>query len=139
VESQVKTHISLASLLVILLAIAVGCTTTVSPPGHIELSATEFDFGTVLKTEPVSQAFRVRNVGQGMLEITTVSTSCGCTTAAVSSRRLAPGETADLLVTYDPRVHGGQTGQFMRVVYVRSDDPDTPEASLTMRVTVVEP
>jgi hypothetical protein len=44
-----------------------------------------------------------------------------------------------LLVTYDPLAHDGATGQFLRLVYVRSNDPDTPEASLTLRVTVVEP
>jgi hypothetical protein len=52
---------------------------------------------------------------------------------------LAPGETAQLRVAYDPQAHVGATGQFMRVVYIRSDDPDVPEATLTIRVTVVEP
>jgi hypothetical protein len=78
-------------------------------------------------------------VGRGELEITGVSTSCACTTAEVGSRHLGPGRATDLTVTYDPQVHGGETGEFMRVVYVRSDDPDTTEASLTIRVTVVEP
>ena len=42
-------------------------------------------------------------------------------------------------MTYDPLAHDGATGDFMRLVYIRSDDLDTPEASLTIRVTVVEP
>jgi hypothetical protein len=42
-------------------------------------------------------------------------------------------------VTYDPQAHDGQTGTFMRVVYVRSNAPETPEASLTIRVTAVDP
>jgi len=82
----------------------------------------------------------VTNVGQGPLEITGVSTSCGCTTAQIGIRRLSPGAATDLKVTYDPQAHDGATGEFMRVVYVRSsNDPDTPEASLTIWVTVVEP
>ncbi len=81
----------------------------------------------------------MRNVGRGELAITGVSTSCGCTTAEIDDRQLAPGETTDLKVTYDPLAHNGATGQFMRLVYVRSNDPDTPEASLTIRVAVVEP
>jgi hypothetical protein len=117
----------------------VGCTATAGSPGEIELSASEFDFGTIPNTGPVSRTFQVRNVGRGELEISGVSTSCGCTTAEVSTRRLPPGAASDLTVTYDPQVHDGETGQFMRVVYVRSDDPDTPEASLTVRVTVVQP
>lgn len=42
-------------------------------------------------------------------------------------------------MTYDPRVHGGETGTFLRQVYIRSNDPETPEAVLTLRVTVVAP
>ena len=123
----------------LILAVAVGYAALPQLPGQIELSAVEFDLGTVPNTGPVSHAFQVRNVGRGPLEISGVSTSCGCTSAEISDLRLRPGETTDLLVTYDPLAHDGATGQFLRLVYVRSDDPDTPEASLTLRVTVVEP
>jgi len=125
-------------LLTVLLTLAAGCTAVTRSPGKIELSASEFDFGTTGSTGPVSQTFQVRNVGLGMLEITGVSTSCGCTTAQVSSRSLGPGQSADLTVTYDPQAHGGAVGKYLRIVYVRSDAPETPEASLTIRVTVVE-
>ena len=121
------------------LAILTVACTPIKHPGQIELGQTEFDFGTIPNTKPVSQAFQVHNVGKGPLEITGVSTSCGCTTARVDKERLEPGETASLTVTYDPQAHGGQTGRFMRVAYIRSDDPETPEASLTIRVTVTAP
>ena len=129
----------LAVLLTLASVTAGGCATATRSPGRIELSAREYDLGTVPNTGPVSQVFQVRNVGRGELEITGVSTSCGCTAAEVADRNLAPGEATDLTVTYDPQVHGGETGEFLRVVYVRSSDPDTPEASLMIQVTVVEP
>lgn len=110
-----------------------------SGPGQIELSTTVFDFGSIPNTEPVTKEFQVRNVGQGPLEISGVSTSCGCTTAEVDSRHLEPGESATLRVTFDPLVHNGELGRYLRMVYVRSDDPVTPEASLTFWVTVVAP
>ena len=133
---QKRATIGLALLGMLLLVLATGCA---QRPGRIELSVVEYDFGTIPNTRPVSQVFEVRNTGQGVLEIAGVSTSCGCTTAEVDARQLAPGETTDLRVTYDPQAHGGATGQFMRQVYLRSDDPDTPEVSLTFRVTVVAP
>ena len=136
---RVGTAFAPAILLMLVLAVATGCTVAAQSPGKIELSATEFDFGTIPNTESVSQVFQVRNLGGEKLEITGVSTSCGCTTAETGSRSLSPGEVTDLTVTYDPQAHDGATGEFMRVVYVRSDDPDTPEATLTIRVTVVEP
>ena len=125
---------SICSLVLALIAVT-GCA---ERPGQIGLSATEYDFGTIPNTNPVSQVFEIRNTGRGKLEISGVSTSCGCTTAAIDKSQLAPDESAQLTVTYDPQAHSGATGQFMRIVYVRSDDPDTPEATLTIRVTVVE-
>ena len=132
---QKRATIELISLGLLLLALTIGCT---GQPGQIELSATEYDFGTIPNDKAVTHVFEVRNVGRGKLEIAGVSTSCGCTTAEVDKRQLAPGETAKLEVTYDPQAHGGATGQFMRVVYIRSDDPNIPEATLTVRVTVAE-
>ncbi len=132
---QKRTTIVLASLGLLVLALVAGCA---QQPGQVELSATEYDFGTIPNNKPVSEVFEVRNVGRGKLEITGVSTSCGCTTADVDKRQLAPGEMAELVVTYDPQAHDGATGQFMRIVYVRTDDPGVPEATLTIRVTVAE-
>lgn len=128
-----------ALALLVLLAGAAGCAADAPGPGRIALSATDFDLGIIPNTEPVSHTFEVRNIGEGWLEITGVSTSCGCTTADVARHRLAPGEATDLVVTFDPRAHGGETGTFLRQVYIRSNDPETPEAVLTLRVTVSAP
>ncbi|NIN66939.1 MAG: DUF1573 domain-containing protein [Anaerolineae bacterium] len=128
----------MALLIVVLVVVAFGFMNPAQSPGQIELSATEFHFGTIPNSEPVSQAFEVRNVGPSWLEITGVSTSCACTTAEIDDHRLAPGEVTDLTVTYDPQVHDGETGDFVRQVYIRSNDPATPEARLTIRVTVVQ-
>jgi hypothetical protein len=138
-EKQVAATLVLCGLLIQLLILAVGCTANAESPGQIELSATEFDFGAVPNDKPVSQVFQVRNAGRGPLEILGLSTSCGCTTAEIDDHRLAPGATTNLTVTYDPQAHDGATDEFMRIVYVRSDDPATAEATLTLRVKVVDP
>ncbi|HUW09124.1 MAG TPA: DUF1573 domain-containing protein [Anaerolineae bacterium] len=157
-----RTHsaLGLTALLALTLAAITGCTSVAgSPerlepgateaasevqtdeglatvPGRVELSTADFDFGTIPNTEPVSRVFQVRNAGEGNLEISGLSTSCGCTSAEIANRSLRPGEATDLTVTYDPGAHDGATGEFMRVVYVRTNDPDTPEARLTIHVTV---
>jgi len=128
-----------ATVVILGLAAAAGYAALPEAPGRIELSATEFDFGTVPNTGAISQTFQVRNGGEGSLDIDGVSTSCGCTTAEIARRELAPGESTELTVTYDPLAHDGALGEFMRVIYLQSDDPDTPEATLTVRVKVVEP
>jgi len=138
-QKRIIIAIVLTTLVVLVAAVAVGYAALPHAEGQIELSATEFDFGTIPNTGPVSEVFQVRNVGDGPLEISGVSTSCGCTAAEVGSWRLAAGTSTDLTVTYNPLAHDGATGEFVRLVYVRSDDPETPEASLIVRVTVVEP
>ncbi len=133
----VRMALPLVALLVMGLVAAVAYARATAGPGQIELSATQFDWGSVPNSGPASHDFQVRNVGRGWLDITGVSTSCGCTTAEVTNTHLAPGQSTTLHVTFDPLVHNGETGKFMRVVYVRSTDVKAPEASLTFWVTVV--
>ncbi len=134
--SRVLVIVGLSTLILA----AAGCSVAPGgPPGSIQLSVSEFDFGTIPNSGPVRHVFQVRNIGEGELLIESVSTSCGCTTAEINSHSLAPGATADLQVTYDPLAHAGATGEFMRQVFVRSNDPDTPEVVLTLWVTVEEP
>jgi hypothetical protein len=138
---QKRLGIAMALMVAVglVLPTATACAGAARGPAKIELSAAAFDFGAIPNTDPVSQVFQVRNVGESELEIVGVSTSCGCTTAEVDTRRVARGQEADLTVTYDPQVHAGETGEYLRMVYVRSNDPEMPEASLEIRVTVVEP
>ncbi len=131
--------LTLTGLSILAVAVVFGNEAVNRSSGRIELSVTEYDFGTIPNTMPVSQVFQVRNIGRRTLEITGVSTSCGCTSAEINESNLLPGEETDLKVTYDPLAHHGTLGKLTRQVYVRSNDPDTPEAVLTIRMTVVEP
>jgi hypothetical protein len=119
-----------------------GCTGAVpnvlAQPSRIEITPAAWDFGTIPPTTKVSHSFTVNNVGEGILEIMGVATSCGCTTAEVDGTRLKPGQNTPLLVTYDPQVHGGTPGRYRRVIYVRSNDAETPEAQVEIHVTVSE-
>jgi hypothetical protein len=138
---RIRRHPWRAGALALALVLAVAGVVVVwaSPVdrhGRIELSDSDFSFGIIPNAAPVSEAFQVRNVGEGTLHILGVSTSCGCTTAEIGARVLDPGEVTDLRVTFDPQAHGGATGVFTRLVYVRSDDPERPEISLVVHVQV---
>jgi len=118
---------------------AYGCSSASSKtPGTIEVSPREWDFGPIPPDSPVRHNFTVRNVGQGVLRILGVTTSCGCTKAEVEKDTLRPGEQTILRVIYDPRVHGGKAGRFFRQVYIRSTDPEQPEVAVDIYVTVEE-
>lgn len=60
-----------------------------------------YDFGEVSQGDKVVYSFRFRNAGDELLEISSVSSSCGCTAALLSSRRIAPGETGEIKATFD--------------------------------------
>jgi len=109
-----------------------------SEPPRIAVTPPEFDFGDVGPELAVSHVFTVTNTGGAVLDISGVSTSCGCTTAAIEAAQLQPGESTALTVTFDPQAHDGATGRFLRLVYLRSNDPQTPETQVQLWVTVTD-
>jgi hypothetical protein len=40
---------------------------------------------------------------------------------------------------FDPLAHDGTLGEFLRVVYIRTNDPQMPEATQTIRVSAEQP
>lgn len=106
-------------------------------PPKIEITPTSYDFGIIPYTK-VETDFQVRNAGGSTLEITSVSTSCGCTTAAIESKTILPGESTRLHVTFDPRLMG-EEGEIFRIVYIKSNDPKHPEVEIELRGKVVKP
>ncbi len=96
---------------------------------EIEITPKSFDFGEIEYGEIVKYTFKVRNLGEEVLEIKRVATSCGCTTAEVTKDRIVPGEEADLNVTYDTGAMSGShaKGNQDRIIYVKSNDPINPQ------------
>ena len=88
--------------------------------------------------KPLELTYSIRNDGDSPLIIEKISTSCGCTYAEVDSDTLAPGETTTLRVTLDP-VEDNLYGNVARVIYLRSNDPQTPEAEVEFRVKILKP
>lgn len=105
---------------------------------QIVIEPKSFDFGKVEFGKTVEHTFTVKNTGGEPLEIKRVSTSCGCTQAEINKEKIEPGETASLLVTYDSGAMGKSIlgKRIQRFVYVRSNDPQTPQAEVTIYVRV---
>jgi hypothetical protein len=96
----------------------------------VELLDPVHDFGAVMEGQPVSHTFKVRNAGGAELLIDHVQTTCGCTVAEPSRKRLKPGEEAEIAVTFDTRY---QKGHRQRVITLYSNDPQTPSATMTLQ------
>lgn len=115
-------------------------TAPIPPEGPPKLVLAEhfYDFGTIPATNPVEHTFPVRNEGKGTLTISRVYTTCGCTTAELSSRVIPPGKVATLKVVYDPAFHE-VTGEVRRSVILEHNDPESQGNTMIDIVANVEP
>jgi hypothetical protein len=107
-----------------------------SPP-RIAVEPASQDLGEMLQ-EPMELSYVVHNKGGTTLQIEKVSTSCGCTKAIVDSDTIVPGGSTTLRVILDPAKED-LYGNLLRVVYVRSNDPDRPEVEVEFRVSIRKP
>ncbi len=90
---------------------------------------------TVQSGSLVSHSFVLSNAGDETLSIESVRTSCGCTTAALTKRDLAPNES----VSVDAVVNTtGFRGTVTRTITVSSNDPAHPTTTLRIDVTIAD-
>ena len=104
-----------------------------APPGpqpKILVENPLYDFGTATEASMVNHTFKLKNIGKGRLNISRVKTSCGCTAASPTKNTLAPGEEAEISVGFDTHF---QKGHQVRTITAFTNDPDTPEAVMTMQ------
>ncbi|MFQ5434390.1 MAG: DUF1573 domain-containing protein [Anaerolineae bacterium] len=105
-----------------------------STPPKIVVEPAAQDLGE-LPQQPLELSYTVRNQGGSPLQIEKISTSCGCTEAAVDQETIPVDESTQLRVTLDP-TEDDLYGNLVRIIYIRSNDPDTPEAEAEFRVTI---
>lgn len=72
-----------------------------APVTKMKFEEKEFDFGEITEGDKVTHVFKYTNEGDVPLTITNVRTTCGCTAPNWRREPLAPGETADLTVTFN--------------------------------------
>jgi len=86
----------------------------------------------------IDLAYTVKNTGTADLIIEKVSVSCACTTAELEKNTISPDESTELRVKFDP-TEDNLYGEIQRIIYLRSNDPDKPEAEAEFRVTIQKP
>ncbi len=89
----------------------------------------QHDFGQVKEGDVVDYTFNFVNKGKKTLKIKDIKTSCGCTAALVSSKRIKPGKEGTLKVELDTK---NRVGKLSRRVTIYSNDPNNPNMILTI-------
>ena len=105
------------------------------PVPRLDISSASYDFGRVYRQWDVTHIFAIQNVGDADLLISNLVTSCGCTVAELSSSVIAPGQRADLTVTFDADFHE-TSGEVTRLVWFSTNDTTQPwvEVRITAEV-----
>ena len=93
---------------------------------QLEQQATAFDLERTF-------SFMFRNDGDYPVTITSLTSSCGCTTAALTKERYAPGEEGTIEAVFDI---GDRHGPQAKTLTVRTDDPRKPVVTLTVKLDI---
>ncbi|MEK7072143.1 MAG: DUF1573 domain-containing protein [Patescibacteria group bacterium] len=116
-------------------------TPKVSGPA-INITPQTYDLGTVVYGDVAKHIFTIKNVGDKPLEILKLATSCGCTKVSVADQDkiILPGESVDMIVTFDPAVHKDDSdlGELSRIIYVTTNDPQNPKVQTEITANVIK-
>lgn len=102
---------------------------------RIEFDRLEHNFGSIYDTEPVEATFTFTNRGGGLLKISNLHGSCGCTVPALSKNEYAPGETGTIRVVFNPH---GRKGPQQTTVTVTTNQESNPISVLTVKSEVLK-
>jgi uncharacterized cupredoxin-like copper-binding protein len=92
------------------------------------------DFGNIKVGEVVSHTFVISNNGGDLLKINNVKASCGCTAASPDKKELKPGESTNIVVTFNSK---GRKGPQTKTVTVSTNDPEKPQVTLTIKCNII--
>ena len=96
--------------------------------------------GTVVYGEVPETEFKLTNYTDQPLQVTRLSTSCGCTQAFMDHREVPAFTTMPVKVTFNPAVHGDDTdlGELTRVIYIETDNPEFAKMEVEITANVVK-
>ncbi len=125
-----------AALLASVLGAAHTATAAATARPRLKFATDKHDFGKVKQGQSVSYEFVFENQGDAPLVIEKVETSCGCTAALLSEKKIEPGKKGKVKATFDTQAYGGRVTKY---IFIDSNDPDNPRVELTVSVDIQVP
>ncbi|MGA2171598.1 MAG: DUF1573 domain-containing protein [Sedimentisphaerales bacterium] len=101
----------------------------------IFFAKTTNDFGQVTPGSASNCEFKFQNKGTGILKISDIGKTCGCTVSTLDKKDYAPGEEGTVKVQYTA---DSGVGVRTRNLYVLSNDPNTPKLELTIIASIAQ-
>jgi hypothetical protein len=106
------------------------------PQPKIEIVDDFRNLGVVPPSAEPDVTYIVRNTGDAPLTISRMYTTCGCTTADLTSRVIPPGKIAILTAHFDADFHDVRGETVRRGVILENNDRTHPQAEAWFEVTV---
>ncbi|CAM4053117.1 DUF1573 domain-containing protein [Flavobacterium antarcticum] len=101
---------------------------------QMSFSKLEHDFGTINGEDQVETVFSFTNTGEADLVISNAKGSCGCTVPEYPKQPIAPGEKADIKVSFSPK---GKNGMQNKTVTLTTNTAKGMEM-LTVKANIVK-
>jgi Protein of unknown function (DUF1573) len=92
--------------------------------------------GKVFVGETATARFVFTNKGDEALVIKSISADCGCTKTLAGAREVPPNGSSQIAASFD--TSGYKPGTKQKRVYVRSNDPQRPEVTLTLKADLIQ-
>ncbi len=99
----------------------------------VSFSATTHNFGSVIQNLKLDHAFTFKNTGTATLRIRQIKSTCGCTAAMASSRKIEPGKEGKISVTFSA---GSIPGPTSKKIIVYTNDPRNKAVKLNIKADV---
>ena len=96
----------------------------------------KWDFGKIKQGKEATYEFAFKNEGDEVLQIGNVESSCGCTAILVSNKKVAPGESGVIKVTFNST---GYAGEVVKYIYVESNDAANRRSQLKIEAAIDVP
>lgn len=110
----------LLSTLLLILGLTAYAATQGGGDAEITFEATSHNFGTFPESSPkVTCVFKFKNTGDGPLVIHQAIASCGCTVPQYPKEPIKPGESGQIIVTYNGA--GKFPGHFKKSITIRTN------------------
>ena len=113
----------------ILLLLLFSATFAFAAPALI-VEGLQYDFGEIAQGTEISHTFRFHNAGDQILNISRLRSSCGCTAALLTTRKLVPGSMGELQLKFNSQ---GFRGDVQKMVTFETDDPNHSAVTFSLR------
>jgi hypothetical protein len=111
--------------------------TTIPATAQLTFEFREQTFRKKSADEKVEVTFPFKNATDGVIEIKSVTSSCGCTTPALQKKSYKPGESGEIRATFKFGHRMGRQVKYITVAYGRPEN--VPNDRLKLEVTIVAP